>query len=81
MKANKASKMHPRKNGRRIREYLVWREDSEGHAKSLQIFVGLDTVYVAPEGIISKSGIMMIKVNNNCNLSTHFEAGTRIDAL
>lgn len=55
MKASTTSKMHPRKNSRRIGEYLVWREDSEGHAKSLQIFVGLDTVYVAPEGMISKN--------------------------
>lgn len=32
---------------------------------AFQIFAGLDIVYVAPEGIISKNGIMMTKANNN----------------
>lgn len=53
MKAMKASKMHHQKNRRRIREYLVWRrKDLDGHANCIQIFVGLDIVYAAPEGII-----------------------------
>lgn len=61
-----ASKMHHRKNGRRIREYLVWRKEGlEVMLTAFQIFAGLDIVYVAPEGIISKNGIPMTKANNN----------------
>lgn len=70
MKAMKASKMHHRKNYRRIREYLVWRrKDLEGHSNCLKIFVGLDIVYITPEGVIQKNGIMLIKANDHVDKS------------
>lgn len=47
----------PRKRG----IFRLEREDLEGHTKCLQIFAGLDTVCIAPEGIISEHGIMMLR--------------------
>lgn len=41
----------------------------------------LDIVYVVLEGIILKNGIMMIKVNNNDNLSIYFEVVIMVDVL
>lgn len=63
-------------------EYFVWRrQDLEGHANCLQIFAWLNVLSVAPAAITSKNGIMMIKANNNYNVSSYSEAATMIDAL
>lgn len=47
----------PRKQG----IFRLEREDLEGHTKCLQIFAGLDTVCITPEGIISEHGLTMLR--------------------